>query len=83
VEAVLSQFDVTPSRKSVLEALSQKYNSQHVVIDKIEHPFGSKVAKLTAKVYASAEALKEYDFAYKLVRAEGKKNASTEKAKKT
>lgn len=81
VEAELSQFDVTPSRKQVFEELKNKYKSANIVIDKIDHAFGSKRAKVIAKVYSSVEAMKEYSSAYKLERTEGKKDGGKAKEK--
>ncbi len=75
VVAELSQFDVTPSRKAILSELEKKFSSKNISIDKVDHPFGSKSAKVFAKVYKTPEALKEYGSAYKLARTEGKKDA--------
>ena len=82
VVAEASQFDVTPSRKALQIELEKKLSSKNVVIDKIDHPFGSKVAKVLVNVYATQDALKAYDAPHKGARTEGNKDAQGSKEAK-
>ncbi len=46
----------TPSRQEVLKALQSHFTvaADEIVIDKVEHPFGSKFVRIHAKLYSKA-----------------------------
>ena len=73
----------TPSRKTVLELMSKKFgNSEKLIfIGKIEHPFGTRKAKIYARLYSDEKAAAA-EHAYVQVRGTGKKQAHVAGAKK-
>jgi len=70
----------TPSRKELVEAIHAKLNvpAVNIVIDKVEHNYGTKKARIFAKSYPSPQNLKKYEKEYKKQR-ESKKEAKEKK----
>ncbi|MGB9577297.1 MAG: hypothetical protein ACP5O3_03775 [Candidatus Micrarchaeia archaeon] len=78
---VARDFSATPNRLEVLEALSKKVNAlkECIAIRKIEHKFGSKQARILARVYSSAKKLAEIEPAFVKERGKPKEKAAEEK----
>jgi ribosomal protein S24E len=72
----------TPSRKSVLEELGKKFGAKHdcIVIDKVEHAFGRKTARIFAKIYSTPEQARKFERNYKFARGAEKKKAGEQAA---
>lgn len=70
----------TPSRKHVMEEVQKQFAAaaDTIVIDKIEHPFGTKYTKIFVKIYEKAEGARK-EPAYKKARGTKKEKASEEK----
>ncbi|MFH1750795.1 MAG: hypothetical protein ABH863_03900 [Candidatus Micrarchaeota archaeon] len=50
----------TPSRKTVVGEIQKQFaaSEESIIIDKIEHPFGTKYAKVHVKIYEKPEGAK-------------------------
>lgn len=83
VVAALTGFNATPSRLEVVEAFSKaaKANKDAIVIEKIEHKFGSKQAKVFARVYENPKKLAETEHGYFSKRGKAKEAKPAEEKK--
>ncbi|MFH1200500.1 MAG: hypothetical protein V1708_05520 [Candidatus Micrarchaeota archaeon] len=81
--AMMSVEAATPNRKEVLKLIADKTASAEdcIVLEKIEHRYGTRNATLYFRVYDSA-ALAKKEPAYKSERSSGKKKEDGGEAKK-
>ncbi len=78
----------TPSREEIHNALQKYFTAaaDEIIIDKVKHPFGTKSAKVFAKIYSNKEMAKR-EPAYKIKRgmketkAEDKKEEEKQEAR--
>lgn len=75
----------TPSRKELMPLLAKKYGNAEklIFIEKIEHPYGTKHAKIYARLYSTEKAaLREPEYLKKREEAKKKGEAPAAPAKK-
>ena len=69
----------TPSRKEILSELKKKMDAKEdcIILEKVEHKFGSREARIYAKIYEKAEDAKK-EPGYKNMRNTGEKKKKGE-----
>lgn len=79
ITAEMRAEGATPERKKVLKLLAEKLGAAEdcIVLEKIEHRYGTRSAKILASVYETAE-LANKEPAWKFARGSGKKKAGGE-----
>ena len=82
------QFEVlniksTPTRKEIRSKLAAQLGAKEelLIVDEIEHEFGSTVVTGFAKLYDSPEALKQLEAEHMVRKQTGEKKAKVEKKK--
>lgn len=81
ITARVTGISATPSRKEVVDALCERFNTKPdvVVIEKVSQGFGGREAIVYAKIYSNADELKRFEQSYLLARGKPKVEEAKEK----
>ncbi|MBI5229324.1 30S ribosomal protein S24e [Candidatus Micrarchaeota archaeon] len=72
---LVMESEKTPSRKELVDELCKKFgvSQEQVILNKVDHPFGSRRITVRAKIYSSLEQAKRFEPGYRFERGMKKK----------